>query len=148
MASRPLWIVALLVGLAWALPALADPVLDGIKALPVAVEDVRIAGTWEKDGKTGAYRTVIARTGGEKVTARFFVQWVAFGADGGGTIDNTIEIKELAEKKVDIVDYTSESDDTGLSVYIEVVDPSGEGDQNYELTVISPTEYKFGPASN
>ncbi|HZP19181.1 MAG TPA: hypothetical protein VFB16_03150 [Bauldia sp.] len=129
-------------------PVFADPIADGIAALPGAVEDVRIGGTWEKDGKTGAYRIFIARSGGEKVTARLFVQWVADNEDGSTTIENTIEIKELTEKKVDVVDYTSESDADGISIYIEAIDPSGEGDTNYELHITSPTEYKFGPASN
>jgi hypothetical protein len=83
-------------------PVLADTISDGIAALPGAVEDVRIGGTWEKDGKTGAYRIFIARTGGEKVTARLFVQWIADNADGTTTIENTIEIKEDGRRRLHI----------------------------------------------
>ena len=128
--------------------ARADPLLDGIGKAPGAVEDVRIGGTWEKDGKSGEYRVVITRSGGDLATARLFVQWIAYHDDGDTSVDNTIEIKELAALKVDIVDYTSESDQEGLSVYLETIDPNGNADQNYELHVTSPTEYKFGPASN
>jgi hypothetical protein len=138
------------IGLACALPAHAatDPLLDGISKIPGAVEDVRIGGTWEKDGKNGEYRVVITRSGGDTVTARLFVQWIAYHDDGTTSVDDTIEIKELAALKVDVVDYTSESDQEGLSVYLETIDPNGNADQNYELHVTSPTEYKFGPASN
>jgi hypothetical protein len=129
-------------------PAHADPLLDGIGKIPGAVEDVRIGGTWEKEGKSGAYRVVITRSGGDTVTARLFVQWIAYHDDGDATVDNTIEIRELAALKVDVVDYTSDSDQEGLSVYLETIDPNGNADQNYELHVTSPTEYKFGPASN
>ena len=139
-------------GLPSALPfcgaAHADPLLDGIGKIPGAVEDVRIGGTWEKDGKNGEYRVVITRSGGDTVTARLFVQWIAYHDDGDTSVDNTIEIKELGALKVDVVDYTSESDQEGLSVYLETIDPNGNADQNYELHVTSPTEYKFGPASN
>lgn len=128
--------------------AATDPLLDGISKIPGAVEDVRIGGTWEKDGKNGEYRVVITRSGGDTVTARLFVQWIAYHDDGGTSVDATIEIKELAALKVDVVDYTSESDQEGLSVYLETIDPNGNADQNYELHVTSPTEYKFGPASN
>jgi len=97
------------VGLACAVPAYAatDPLLDGISKIPGAVEDVRIGGTWEKDGKNGEYRVVITRSGGDTVTARLFVQWIAYRDDGTTSVDDTIEIKELAALKVDVVDYTS-----------------------------------------
>ena len=140
--------VALVAGLAAALPARADALADGLTTMPGSVEDVRIAGTWDQGDKTGAYRVIIARTVGEAVTARLFVQWIAYHDDGSTTVDNTIEIKELADLKLDIVDYTSESDADGLSVFIQTLNPNGATDQNYELFVVSPTEYRFGPASN
>ena len=76
------------------------------------------------------------------------MQWIAYQDNGDASVENTIEIKELADLKVDIVDYTSESDQEGLSVYIETIDPSGNTDSNYELHITSPTEYRFGPTSN
>jgi hypothetical protein len=141
-------VVGLLSALALAPPALADALLDGVAAIPGGIEDVRIGGTWEAEGKSGAYRVLIARTGGDSVTARLFVQWIAYQEDGSATVDNTIEIKELADLKVDIVNYQSESDRDGLSVYIETLGTGGEEDVSYELHVVSPTEYRFGPASN
>jgi hypothetical protein len=134
-------------GVLISVPALADEVLDGIAAMPAGIEDVRIGGTWEKDGKNGAYRLVITRTGGDSAIARLFVQWIEYPDGGEAKVQNTIEIKELADLKVDIVDYTSESDEEGLSVYIETIDPSGNADSNYELR-ITPDDYRFGPTSN
>ena len=141
------WMV--LVGLAAALAfpqtVRADPLLDGIGKLPGAVEDMRIGGTWERNGKSGVYRVVITRSGGDIVIARLFVQWIAHHG-GDVSVDDTIEIKELGALKVDVVDYTFDSDQTGLSVQLETIDPNGNADQTYELHVASPTEYKFGPA--
>ena len=135
--------------LALAAPAIADPLLDGVVAIPGGIEDVRIGGTWEGgEGKSGAYRVLIARSGGDSVTARLFIQWIAYQEDGGAVVDNTIEIKELADLKVDIVNYQSESDRDGLSVFLETIDPNGEKNDSYELHVISPTEYRFGASSN
>jgi hypothetical protein len=128
--------------------ALADAVLDGIATLPGSVEDVRVGGTWERDGKIGAYRIVVARTGGESVTARMFVQWVVYEEDGGASVETTIEITELSELAVDVVDFTSESDEDGLSVYIQTLDPNGTVDLDYALYVFSRNEHRFGPASN
>jgi hypothetical protein len=130
------------------LPARADETFDGIAMLPGSVEDVRIGGTWERDGKIGTYRILVARTGGDAVTARMFVQWVAYEDDGGATVTDTIEITELADLHVDVVDFTSESDADGLSVYIQTLDPNGTADEDYELFVFSPTQHRFGPATN
>ena len=57
------------VGVGLAGPAFADDIADGIAAMPGNVEDVRIGGTWEADNKSGAYRIIIARSGGEAITA-------------------------------------------------------------------------------
>jgi hypothetical protein len=131
-----------------ALPASADAILDGLKTLPGNVEDVRVGGTWDSDGKNGIYRVIVSRSGGDTVTARLFVQWVAYDDTGGASVQDTVEIKELADLKVDIVDFTTESDSDGLSVFIQTLNPNGSSDQNYELFVTSPTQHKFGPASN
>ena len=131
-----------------AAPAFADGIADGIAALPGAAEDVRIGGTWEKDGRSGAYRIVIAREGADAITARLFIQWIAYDDAGGAKLEETVEIKEFADLKLDIVDYTSDSDTDGLSVYLETVNPESDADESYELFVFSPTDYRLGPATN
>lgn len=136
------------VGVGLAGTALADGLSDSVNALPGSVEDVRIGGTWESDDKSGVYRIVIARTGGEPATARLFVQWISYDDAGQANVDRSVEIMELADLHLDIVDYTSEVDADGLSVYLETVNPAGELDETYELHLFSPTEYIFGPASN
>jgi hypothetical protein len=129
-------------------PALADQLSDGVTAIPGAVEDVRVAGTWDRGEASGVYRVVIARGGGDTVTARFFVQWVAYDDTGAATVENTIEIAEIGQQSLDVVDFTSESDADGLSVYIQAINPASDKDENYELFVFSPTEYRFGPSTN
>ena len=135
-------------GIAFASPAFADGISDGIASLPGAVEDVRIGGTWQADGKSGVYRMVIARTGGEAVTARLFVQWIAYGEAGEATLEHTNEIVEFATLGLDIIDYVSESDAEGLSAYIETIDAQGGANEHYELFVFAPDDYRFGPATN
>lgn len=140
---------AVAVGIALApFQAAADAVLDGIAALPGSVEEARVGGTFERDGRIGFYRIVVARTGGEVVTARLFIQWVAYEDDGGATVIGTQEIVELAELGVDVVDFSTEADADGLSVFIQTLDPNGSADQTYELFVTAPDRYRFGEASN
>ena len=150
MATRHFTVLALASGILAGAATVthADDVADGIAALPGTVEDVRIGGTWGEGERIGIYRIVVARTAAEAVTARMFVQWVAYEADGGATVNNSIEITELDELDIDIVDYTSEADAEGLSVYIQTLNPNDSADESYELFVFSPTDYRFGPASN
>src|SRR5690606_15991412 len=86
MSLRHTFIAGLIAGSAIIVPAAADEIADGVATLPGAVEDVRVGGTWDKDGKTGAYRIVVARTGTDKITARMFVQWVAYDDAGGAQL--------------------------------------------------------------
>ena len=130
------------------LPVSADELLDGLKTLPGNVDDVRVGGTWDRGGKSGIYRVIVSRGGGDAITARLFIQWVVYEDDGSLTVQDTVEILELADLKVDIVDFTSESDNDGLSVFLQTLDPDGSADGNYELIVSSPTQHKFAPASN
>ncbi len=129
-------------------PGVADEVSDGIAALPGAVEDVRIGGSWQREGKSGVYRIVIARRGGDAITARLFVQWIAYGEAGGATVEDSIEVSEFTDLELDIVDYMSESDPEGLSVYIEAIDLQGGADEQFELFIFGPDDYRFGPATN
>ncbi len=144
--------LALVAGLAFAFlfagPTRADQIADGIAAIPGAVDEVRIGGTWADDDKSGVYRIVIARSGGDEVTARLFIQWVAYDDDGQATVEHSLEIKEFAALNVDIDDFTSESDEDGLSVFIRTIDPGDNNDQSYQLFVFSPTNYRFGLATN
>ncbi|MBZ9935412.1 hypothetical protein LB518_03860 [Mesorhizobium sp. BR1-1-16] len=126
----------------------ADGVSDTISALDPSVQDLRIAGSWEKDGRKGVYRLLVARTAAPKPTARLFVQWIATGVDGSVQVERSIEITELAELKLDVSDFVAESDPDGLSVFVEVVDPAQDTDQSYELFVDDDGTYRFGPASN
>jgi hypothetical protein len=136
------------VGLGLAGPGFAEETADQIAAIPGSVEDVRIGGSWEDGGQSGAYRILVARSGGERITARLFVQWIAYGDSGEATVRDSIEITELAEMGVDIADFTAESDADGLSVFVETVGEGGVPEEAYELHVFSPTDYLFGPASN
>ncbi len=141
--------LGLALGLLVTAPVRADEVADGVAAIPGAVDEVRIGGTWaDGDNNSGVYRIVVTRSGGDEVTARLFVQWVAYDDDGGAAVQHSIEIKEFADLNVDIDDFSSESDADGLSVFIRTIDPNGTNDLAYELFVFSPTDYRFGPATN
>jgi hypothetical protein len=149
MSWRPLITVLVLVTAIVAVrPAFADAVLDGLKTLPGSIEDVRVGGTWDQGGKSGIYRIIVSRSGGDPITARLFIQWVAYDDNGGATVTDTIEIKEFAALNVDIQDFTSDSDSSSLTVYIQTLDPNSDNNPNYQLVVNSPSHYKFGLAPN
>jgi len=141
--------LALVAGVAFAAPAtLADELADGIAAMPGGVEDLRIGGTWQTGDKSGVYRIAIARSGGNAVTARLFVQWLAYGDAGDATVEHSMEITEFDDLDLDIVDYVSESDPDGLSLYIESINPESATSEQFELFVFGPDDYRFGPATN
>ena len=148
MLKRTALAVAVAAGLISNTPALADAIAEGVALLPGAIDDVRVAGTWSGDGQTGVYRIIIARGGGNDITARMFIQWVAYHSDGSATLLETIEITELAELGIDVIDYISESDQDGLTVYIQADNPASGGDETFELFVFSPGEYMFEAATN
>jgi hypothetical protein len=133
-----------------ATPALAqsDPILDGIASLPGSVEDVRIVGSWNQGSQSGVYRVLVSRSGGDLVTARMFVQWIVYDDNGGAQVTSTVEIQELAQLGVDVVDFSGSSDGGPLTVNIQTLDPNGNADKNYVLTVNSPTQHTLAPASN
>ena len=137
------------VGLGLGGSAVADEVADQVAAIPGGVEDVSIGGTWQSGDRSGAYRLVVARSGGEKITARLFVQWIAYGDTGEATVDNSIEITELdgsqrrhrqssPRKRTTTAFRSSSTRSTRQAI------PA----RSYELHVFSPTDYMFGPASN
>jgi hypothetical protein len=136
------------VGLGLAGSAVADDVADQVKAIPGGVEDVSIGGSWQDGDRSGAYRVVVTRAGGEKITARLFIQWIAYGDVGQATVADSIEITELTELALDIVNLSTEADDQGLSVFVDTMNDTGGAGETYELHVFSPTDYMFGPASN
>ncbi len=136
------------VGLGLAGSAVADEMADQVKAIPGGVEDVGIGGSWQDGDRSGAYRLVVTRSGGEKITARLFIQWLAYGDAGQATVADSIEIAELAELGVDIVNLHTEADDQGLSVFVDTMSDGGDLGETYEIHVFSPSDYMFGPASN
>ncbi|WEK49340.1 MAG: hypothetical protein P0Y66_16585 [Candidatus Kaistia colombiensis] len=147
MIARTLLAACILIA-ATAAPLRADPVADGISALPPSVQDVRTVGAWEKDGHKGVYRVVVARTGPEP-TARLFVQWLERGADGTVTVARNVDIKEMVDLKRNIGDFVIETDADGLSIFLELVDPAASGaKESYELFIGDDESYRFGPASN
>lgn len=136
------------VGLGLGGSAVADEVADQVKAIPGAVEDLSFGGNWQDGDRSGAYRLVVTRAGGEKITARLFIQWIAYGDAGEATVADSLEIAELTELGVDIANLSTEADVDGLSVYVDTLSEAGDMGETYEIHVFSPTDYMFGPASN
>ncbi|MBN9023401.1 MAG: hypothetical protein J0H08_15190 [Rhizobiales bacterium] len=136
------------VGLGLGGSAFADDVPDQVRAIPGNVEDVSIGGNWQDGDRSGAYRIVVTRDGIDQIKARLFVQWIAYGDMGQATVADSIEIKELGELGVDIVNLSSETDEQGISVFVDTMNGGGEVGETYEVHVFSPNDYMFGPASN
>jgi hypothetical protein len=133
---------------AFAPPASADIVSDAISVMPGSVQEVRFAGSWQISGRNGAYRIVIARSDGGAPASRLFIQWIAYGEPGGANLAASIEISEFAAGGLNILDYSAVSDAEGLSMYLEVFDPGRGGNEEYELFVFAPNEYRLGTATN
>jgi hypothetical protein len=141
-------LAACLLSIAAAAPLRADALSDGVAALSSTVQDVRTAGSWEKDDSKGVYRVVVVRSGPEP-TARLFIQWLAAAEDGTFSVDRTVDIKEMIELKRNIGDFVIETDEDGLSLFLEVIDPAADGaKESYELFIGDDESYRFGPASN
>jgi hypothetical protein len=121
--------------------ARADALADGVAAIPGEVEQIQFAGSWSEGDEGGVYRIVLTRSG-SPIAARLFVQWIAIG-DDGPHVTHTAEIEEFGALKIDVLDFSGETDADGLAVHIESV----EGD-TYELFVTGPEDYRFGRASN
>jgi hypothetical protein len=136
------------VGLGLGGSAVADDTGDLVRAIPAGVEDVSIGGSWQDGDRNGAYRLVVTRAAGERITARLFVQWIAYGDTGEATVAESIEITELGDLGVDIVNLSSETDDTGISVFVDTMSDSNAMSETYEVHIFSPGDYMFGPASN
>ena len=136
------------VGLGLGGSAAADEVADQIRTIPASVEDVSLGGSWQDGDRSGAYRLVVTRAGGEKVTARLFIQWIAYADAGQATVADSIEITELTELSVDIANFSTQADAVGLSVFVDTLGDAGDLGETYEIHVFSPSDYMFGPASN
>ena len=136
------------VGLGLGGTAMADDTAETVRAIPGNVEDVSMGGNWEDGDQSGAYRIVVTRGGLDRITARLFVQWIAYSDAGEATVANSMEITELGELGVDIVNLSSESDEQGLSVFVDTMNGGGAMTETYEVHIFSPDDYMFGPASN
>ena len=136
------------VGLGLGGSAVADDTPELVRAIPGSVEDLSIGGSWQDGDRNGAYRLVVTRGGAERITARLFVQWIAYGDAGAATVAESIEITELGELGVDIVNLSSETDDLGISLFVDTMGDAGAVGETYEVHIFSPDDYMFGPASN
>ena len=130
-------------------PSWADPLADQVAALPSDVEDVRILGTWQNGTDTGVYRVVVTRTGTTDLSARMFVQWIAYPpGETVGKVTATTELKELGPLATNITDYTFEIDPEMLVIHLETSKADGSQQQPYVAMIRSPESYTFGPPSN
>ena len=116
--------------------------------MPPGVADVRIAGAWDRNGKTGLYRLVVMRGSQNPVTARLFVQWIAVDKKGAATMEKSLEIKEVADLKADIADLSADAAEDGLTVFVTTADSAGDPADTYEVVINGPDKYRFGPTSN
>jgi hypothetical protein len=147
MIVRPL-LAALAVMLATAPVVRADALSDVATALPGQIQDVRTIVHGNPDDGQDIYRIIIARDGIEP-TARLFVQWLSSADTGAVTIERTVDIKEMLELKRNIGDFVTETDEDGLSIFVELIDPAADGaKESYELFISDDATYRFGPASN
>ena len=118
-----------------------DAAVGALKGAVVSTLDSSGGTNWED----AFFRTLKNEDGS---TADIIPNRVVFFTDGIATLEDSIEIVEVADLGVDVVDYTSQSDADGLAVYLQTYNPNDDSDLTYELFVFSPTEYLFDQASN
>lgn len=129
-------------------PAVADTASNGAAGAHENIQDIRYAGSWNRDGRTGVYRVVIMQGNGERAADRLFVQWISQDNGGELRVEDSIEINEIAAWGLDIVDYVSQSDSDGLVLFMDVVNPHTRFGEEYELFVMAPNEYRLGIPTN
>ena len=107
-----------------------------------------MGATRDRDGRSGVYRIVVENGDSAAAADRLFVQWRTQDNSGQETVENSIEISEIAAWGLDIVDYVSESDSEGLVLFIDVINPRTNFGEEYELFVFGPNEYRLGTSTN
>ncbi len=130
-----------------AAPPPVDPLFQMIESVPVAITDIRLVGEWSEGDEVGIFRTIVTQDMVLGGASRLFVQWLAPG-DTGPRIRHQIEIKELVEERINIVDFTAETDQQGLALYLETVAANGGFSSGFEVFITAPDEYLFQPISN
>ncbi|MEZ5839665.1 MAG: hypothetical protein R3D02_04305 [Hyphomicrobiales bacterium] len=118
-----------------------------VGAVAPAVSDVRLVGEWSAGDTSGVYRVVIVSDPDAGGTSRLFVQWMKT-AEPAPTVDKSVEIAELGQLGVVVFDFTYESDNEGLSLFIDAFDPANGSEAAYELFLKAPDDYLFQPISN
>lgn len=142
---------ALAVASALTLPAAsarADALADAVAKIDGAVVMVRTIDGWKDGGKDGRYRIVLASGTNEAPAARLFIQWIGAEANGVAPVARSIEIPEFAAAALKVGGITAEAEGGGLTVFIEIANPSGDDPASYELIVEDDGSYRFDPASN
>ena len=92
-----------------AAPAPIDPLFQMIESVPVTITDLRLVGEWSEGDEVGIFRTIITQDMVLGGASRLFVQWLVPG-ETGPQIKHQIEIKELIDERINIVDFTAETD--------------------------------------
>lgn len=142
------FLVCVAVATTFASPAFSDTISSGTAAMSDDFHDIRYSGTWNRDGRSGVYRIVVENGDSAAAADRLFVQWMTQDNSGQETVENSIEISEIAAWGLDIVDYVSESDSEGLVLFIDVINPRTNFGEEYELFVFGPNEYRLGTSTN
>lgn len=120
---------------------------DSMSNIPVSVSDLRLFERWEQDGKTGIYRGIVAIP--EPGKANFTLQWLALGANGAlESVEHSMPVPELAELGGMIIDYRSEVDSQGLTIFLDVKASAEAVEDTYVIYVNGPDDYVFESASN
>lgn len=123
-------------------PAEANGAIGAAAGVPASVFVLRIAGTWEADGRKGLSRLVGVIEGGAQ---RFVVQWLSM-PDGAVIQTRPLEDDEAA--KLTFGDVRAETEDGAMSVFMDT-EPDKDGMRDtWVLIVGDPGDIRFGPATN
>ena len=123
-------------------PAAARAPEQIVAAIPTEVPEVHTGGSWQDGGLQGVFRTVTVLSTKDN-TAHVFIQWISLKADSPTPeIAKTVEIKEVADKKLPNAFVTLEADKEGeATIIVASFDPATSKDVAVAFTASKPGTY-------
>lgn len=125
-----------------AAPVPADAAVGSAFGVPADVTALRVAGSWEADGKKGFSRVVGVTTADRQ---RFYVQWLSMP---DGIVLQTTELKDDDADKLTFGDIRAEQENDGVSVFMDTIPDKDGMRDTWVLVIGAPGEIRFGPATN
>lgn len=119
-----------------------------VESIPLDVPQVLTTGIWNKDGKSGTYRTIVTSTRQDNgFSARVFLQWISIPQNTPNIeLVKTVEITEVKDSNFSnaFVYIDSEGEDE-ITLIVTSYDPKTESEIQIWANASTPGTYKIIP---